>query len=296
MALRPFHRETRSDRRGSGVDAPHDSDAVVPDAPSLHALPTVAPTRIVGGSQAYRRANGQIDTLHGVHVYDPVFLRRDADALRAFAAPDQAGPLVVEIGFQLGRFARGYCTLHPEARYLGFEIRRKFVEVADAYLERAGCSNRRLALCDAREALPELVVAGSVQAIYTLFPDPWWKSKHRKRRLIDRDFAALAATVLAPGGVLLVKTDVLGYAAWAAGELAAVRGLEVHWLRDATAGLPPSRRERGCLERGLPTWALRARRLDGVPVEILSEINPFDAADDAALAAAAPPPGDSRWR
>ncbi len=296
MALRPFHPETRIDRDRRGADALPASADSAPGASPGGALPTVAPTRIVGGSMAHRRAHGQITDLRGVHVYDPAFRPQDAEALRRFAAPDQRGPLVVEIGFQLGRFARGYCTLHPEARYLGFEIRRKFVEQADAFLERGGCTNRRLALCDAREALPELVSAGSVHAIYALFPDPWWKSRHRKRRLIDREFAALAAHLLVPGGELLVKTDVLGYAAWAAGELAAVRGLEVHWLSDRTAGLPPSRRERGCIERGLPTWALRARRLDGVAVEILPETNPFDTADDAALAASEPLAGDVRWR
>jgi len=257
MAMRDFHPQTRdSDRRDKRGDA----------------------VRIVGGALAMRRAHGQPTGASGVHVYDPIFRDDHIALLRAFCAPDATRPLVVEVGFQRARFARAYCSQHPETRYLGFEIRRKFVEESDAWMQRAGCDNYRLALVDAREAMPELIEAASVDRMFTFFPDPWWKSKQRKRRLLDRSFVALAARLLKPGGTLLVKTDVAGYADWAQAELEAVSGLRVERLDDPRAGLPPTQRERRCIEAGLPTWAVLATRVEGAAIAISDEPNRYDLA------------------
>ena len=79
-----------------------------------------------------------------------------------------------------------------------------------------------------------------------------------------------------PGGVLLVKTDVEGYADWAEAEMRAVSGLRVTRLEDPKAGLPPTQRERRCGIHGRPTWAVEAVRLNGV--EII--VSPRDDDDD----------------
>lgn len=266
MAMRDFHPQTRSsDRRDKRGDA----------------------VRIVGGALAMRRAHGQPTGATGVHVYDPIFNEAHIALLRDFCAADEARPLVVEVGFQRARFARAYCSQHPEVRYMGFEIRRKFVEESDAWMQRGGCENYRLSLVDAREAMPELLEPGTVDRMFTFFPDPWWKSKQRKRRLLDRSFVALAASLLKPGGTLLVKTDVAGYADWAQAELEAVTGLRVERLADPRAGLPPTQRERRCIDAGLPTWAVEATRLVDVEITISDAPNRFDLAhgyDASALA------------
>lgn len=252
MPLRPFHPEDRpADRvehRGAHV-------------------------RIVGGSVEARRAHGHGSALRGVHVLNPVFCSEDEDALRAWCDPADPRPLVVEIGFQRARFARALCSARPELRYLGFEIRRKFCEDADAWLQRGGCDNYRLALVDARELLPEVIAPASLDALYAFFPDPWWKRKHRKRRLLDRSFVALAAHLLKPDGVLLLKTDVPGYADWAEAEMRAVSGVAVTRLDAPDAGLPPTQRERRVVRAGMAYSAIAARRLAGVPIAISSIAN-----------------------
>lgn len=250
MAYRDFHQQTRhsdrEDNRGAAV-------------------------RLVGGSLEQRRRYGRPSGIEGRLIFDPIFRDEDLATLKAFCEDEGAGPLHVEIGFQRGRFARAFCELHPDVRYLGFEVRRKFCEDADAFLTGGGCDNYRLALCDARSALPLMAAPGTVEAIYAFFPDPWWKKKHRKKRLLARSFVALAAELLRAGGRLVLKTDVEGYADWAEAEMRAVSGLRVERLEDAAASLPPTQRERRCAIHGRPTWAIVATRLADVAVTVLPE-------------------------
>ncbi|GEM_PF-418696 len=223
----------------------------------------VEDTSLVGGSLAERRKHGHRSELNGRFVRDPIFEDDDVEALRAWCDRDDPRPLAIEIGFQRARFAGAWCAANPDARYLGFEVRRKFCEDADAWLVKKGVNNALLALVDARSMLDELVAPESVDILFCFFPDPWWKKKHMKKRLVSRSFAALAHKLLAPGGVLLVKTDVQGYADWAEGELRTVQGWTVTRLTDPGAGLPETQRERRCRLRGLPTWAVIARKEGG---------------------------------
>ena len=77
---------------------------------------------------------------------------------------------------------------------------------------------------------------------------------------VERGLAA-ALSLLAPGGRLLLKTDVAGYADWAENELSAVPGLRASRLADPSAGLPPTLRERRCRFHGYPTFAIEALRV-----------------------------------
>lgn len=218
--------------------------------------------RLVGGAIAMRRLNGRPAGLEGRWVFDPVFREEHLLELQRWCDPADPRPLVVEVGFQAGRFARAFCAARPDVRYLGFEVRRKFCKDADDWLVRGGIENARLALVDAREGLPLLVGPGSLAALFAFFPDPWWKTKHMKKRLATTDFAADAAAWLQDGGQLLVKSDVAGYADWAEGQLRAVPELRVKRLRDSGAGLPPTLRERRCALHGRPTWAIEGIRRD----------------------------------
>ncbi len=217
-------------------------------------------TALVGGSVEMRRRHGHPSQLSGEFVRDPIFDEAHLQELKDWCAPDPDRPLVVEVGFQRGRFAARFCRDNPDVRYLGFEVRRVFCEDADAWLVKHGIDNARLALVDAREMLTELIEPGTLDAIFCFFPDPWWKRKHMKKRLVTASFAALVRDLLTPAGRFVVKTDVQGYAEWAAVELGTVAGLSVERLTDPGAGLPMTQRERRCGLRGLPTWALQATR------------------------------------
>ncbi|MBD4204916.1 tRNA (guanine-N7)-methyltransferase, partial [Xanthomonas citri pv. citri] len=71
----------------------------------------------------------------------------------------------------------------------------------------AGVTNVRLIEIDASEALDRLFAPGSVAEVWTFFPDPWPKSKHHKRRLVQPGFAEVVADVLVPGGTWRLATD-----------------------------------------------------------------------------------------
>jgi tRNA (guanine-N7-)-methyltransferase len=218
-------------------------------------------TSLVGGSIEMRRLHGTPSEIEGRFVLDPIFVEQDFAELRSWCDPADPRPLVIEIGFQLGRFARAFCTENPTVRYLGFEVRKKFCQEASEYLDQGGVENARLALVDAREMLPLVVTSASVHRIFAMFPDPWWKKKHMKKRLVSRQFTSNCADWLEDDGQLLIKTDVQGYADWAQEEMTAQGDFEVKRLSDTTAGLPETQRERRCRLRGLPTWAIEARRL-----------------------------------
>ena len=215
---------------------------------------------LIGGDLELRRARGKASGVHGRWVLDPVFRPEDEATLRAFCDAADPRRLVVEIGFQFGRFATPYCLLHPNVRFVGFEVRRKFCQDASARLERFGVTNAWLALVDARAMLPVVATPASIDELFVFFPDPWWKRDQAKKRLLSAEFAAEAALLVKLGGRLLLKTDVAGYADWAEGVLRAEPAFDVRRLADPTAGLPPTLREGRCLRFGTPTFAIEARR------------------------------------
>ena len=210
-----------------------------------------------------RRQHGHPSALSGRWIRDPVFNDEHVQELTAWCAPTDRRPLAIEVGFQRARFAAAWCLAHPDARFFGIEVRKTFCEDADAWLQKQGVENARLALVDAREIMPRILELGSVDEVFCFFPDPWWKKKHMKKRLVTASFAAMVRELLKPDGRMVVKSDVQGYVDWALSELRSVPGLTVSVLDDATAGLPPTQRERRCALRGLPTWAIEVRREQG---------------------------------
>jgi tRNA (guanine-N7-)-methyltransferase len=120
-------------------------------------------------------------------------------------------PVEIEVGFGKGLFLVTTATAHPEVNYLGIEIERAYQLFAATRLARRRLTNVRLALGDARLFLRDRVAAATVQAVHVYFPDPWWKQRHRKRRVFTPEFAAGCERVLRPGGVLHVVTDVEEY-------------------------------------------------------------------------------------
>jgi tRNA G46 methylase TrmB len=92
----------------------------------------------------------------------------------------------------------------PERDHLGIEIRRRYAwRIAHEMGLAGGPRNCRVVWGDAKLVAPGLFGDGSVADIYINFPDPWWKAKHVKRRLVDDDFSTLLARLLVPGGQCL---------------------------------------------------------------------------------------------
>jgi tRNA (guanine-N7-)-methyltransferase len=121
-------------------------------------------------------------------------------------------PRVVEIGFGNGENLAALAAAHRERDYLGIEVHRAGVGRLMLAAEEAQLTNLRIVCHDAVEVLEHQITAASLAEVLILFPDPWHKKRHHKRRLIQRPFVDLVASRLAPGGVLRLATDWESYA------------------------------------------------------------------------------------
>jgi tRNA (guanine-N7-)-methyltransferase len=141
----------------------------------------------------------------------------------------EARAVWLEIGFGGGEHLAGQAARRPDTLFLGAEPFLNGVASALRHIDEAGLANARLHAGDARTlmaALPD----ESLERILILFPDPWPKSRHHKRRLIQADFVAEAARVLKPGGRLRFATDWADYANWALERF--LRGGCFSWLAE----------------------------------------------------------------
>jgi tRNA G46 methylase TrmB len=160
------------------------------------------------------------------------------DRVREFLSTD--APTALEIGFDHGMRLLDHARRWPEVRWLGVEIRRARVEAALPHAP----ANCLLLRADARTLLSAVVPPASLGWVYILFPTP---TEHPRHLLLTPGLVSDLARALAPGGSVLLRTDVEGYARWAD---TCFEG----WSTPAEA--PPmgpvlSRRERVCKRDGL---------------------------------------------
>jgi tRNA (guanine-N7-)-methyltransferase len=123
----------------------------------------------------------------------------------------RTAPLEVEIGSGKGLFLRTAAAACPDVDFLGIEVAQKFARFAAAGLAKLALPNARVAAADALRVFHELLPDESLAAVHVYFPDPWWKKRHKKRRVMKESFIADAARTLRPGGTLHFWTDVEEY-------------------------------------------------------------------------------------
>ncbi len=117
----------------------------------------------------------------------------------------------LEIGFGGAEHLIWQAAQNPSVGLIGCEVFEDGVVKALAAIEERGLANVRLAVEDARDVLRWLPEA-SLQRVFVLFPDPWPKRRHLKRRLISGHLFALLSRVMAPGAELRIATDIGDYA------------------------------------------------------------------------------------
>ena len=122
-----------------------------------------------------------------------------------------AQPLEVELGSGDGSFLVEYAARHPERNFIGVERLLGRIRKMDRKGQRAGLMNLRGVRIESAYFLEYLLPAHSAGALHVYFPDPWPKRKHRRHRLIDERFPALAQMALAPGGRVYFRTDDRNY-------------------------------------------------------------------------------------
>ncbi len=123
-------------------------------------------------------------------------------------------PFEIEIGSGKGTFLLEEASRHPDTNFLGIEIAREFYAYAADRCRRRGLGNVRMLCADAGEFLHWRVRDGVVDSIHLYFPDPWPKSRHHKRRIVQDRFLEDARRVLKSGGELRIVTDHDDYWAW----------------------------------------------------------------------------------
>jgi tRNA (guanine-N7-)-methyltransferase len=180
--------------------------------------------------------------------------------------PDQHR-IWLEIGFGGGEHLAAQASAHPDCGLIGCEPYITGVARLLAVAEARGLTNLRIVADDARlllDALPD----GCLERIFVLFPDPWPKTRHHKRRIVNPATAAQFARLLVPGGELRLATDDMDYAR--AMLLALLPVPQLTWLARAPADwrVPPpdwtpTRYQEKAREAGRPCVYLRFERNDG---------------------------------
>ncbi len=134
-------------------------------------------------------------------------------------------PVELEIGSGKGLFLANAASNRPGHDFLGVELSRKYARLAAERLIKRGLVNVKIWPGDAREVLAHLVPPASLRAIHVYFPDPWWKLRHKKRRVFTASLVTAVMRGLEPGGGLHVATDVEEYFGVIRGLVAAESGL-----------------------------------------------------------------------
>jgi tRNA (guanine-N7-)-methyltransferase len=124
----------------------------------------------------------------------------------------RVAPLTLEIGFGNGDTLLAMAKEYPDCDYLGIEVHRPGIGRLLHELEKQQLGNVRVMCGDAVDILHDLLPVQSLQRILLLFPDPWHKQRHHKRRIVQPDFIDLLAEKLHRGGILHMATDWGDYA------------------------------------------------------------------------------------
>jgi tRNA (guanine-N7-)-methyltransferase len=167
-------------------------------------------------------------------------------------------PTEIEIGSGKGRFLLERAAAEPARNLLAVERAAKYHALVCERAAKRGLGNVRLLRTTAEDLLFRLLRPASVEAVYVLFPDPWPKKRHHKRRFVTPENVAAVAQALVPGGRLLVKSDHPGYAEVIDEVLAAASGLKHLDAAAAFADLPETGFERKYRDQGrtIFSWAL----------------------------------------
>jgi tRNA (guanine-N7-)-methyltransferase len=171
----------------------------------------------------------------------------------------------VELGCADAQFSFQLARARPDTWVVGLEIRDKVVAANQARAGREGLRNLTFGYVNLNVDLDRVLAPRSVDAFHLLFPDPWFKAKHHKRRVVDPWMLEVVGSRLRPGGELHVATDVFEVAMAAMAEIEdpSVEPLGLHNLLGPWRfwrGNPfpaQSRREDTTLARGQRVWRMR---------------------------------------
>ncbi|PWL22011.1 MAG: tRNA (guanosine(46)-N7)-methyltransferase TrmB [Synechococcus sp. XM-24] len=203
-----------------------------------------------------------------------------------FSDPGQ--PVHLDIGCARGRFLLALAQQQPEFNHLGVEIRRVLVAAAEADRQQLGLGNLHYLFCNANISVEGWLTAlapGQLDLVSIQFPDPWFKKRHHKRRVLQPALLLAIAAALQPGKRLFMQSDILDVIE----PMVAVTEASGCFSRPATDARPwradnplpvPTERETYVLEQGLPVYRVLYERNE-TPLPSLQELEQqLEAADN----------------
>lgn len=184
------------------------------------------------------------------------------DWSKVYALPKQS--LHVDIGCGRGRFLLKMAQIRPDWNFLGLEIRQPLVIQANTWRDELGLTNLHYIFCNVNNSLRSLLNSQLVQGVTIQFPDPWFKRRHQKRRLVQPELVEDLAC-LQVGGYLFIQSDIEAVAI----EMRDRFQAHPAFINQAGSGswipnnpMPiPSERELSVLEQGLPVYRALFLRL-----------------------------------
>ena len=201
---------------------------------------------------------------------------------------DPGRPVHLDIGCARGRFLLALAQQQPELNHLGVEIRRALVAAAEADRQQLGLGNLHYLFCNANISVEGWLTAlapGQLDLVSIQFPDPWFKKRHHKRRVLQPALLLAIAAALEPGKRLFMQSDILDViepmvAVTEASGCFSLPATDARPWR-ATNPLPvPTERETYVLEQGLPIYRVLYERNE-TPLPSLQELEQqLEAADN----------------
>ena len=175
------------------ADQPISPDATQPDAPFMRVIKTYV-------LRAGRMGPGQT---RAFDQFGPQFLvPYQPERLDAAATFGRAAPLILEIGFGMGDATAKIAQTRPDDNFLCCEVHAPGVGALLKRCGEEGIGNIRIVQHDAIEVMDHMLGDNSLDGVHIYFPDPWHKSRHHKRRLIQSPFVNRLARHIKPGGYL----------------------------------------------------------------------------------------------
>ena len=172
-----------------------------PDRPSIHSFKL----RGARMTLAQEKAMNAFWPIYGINPDTPINPREMFPG---------AKEIIMEIGTGMGESTALIARDHPQNAYLGVELHRPGLGALLARINELGLTNLKLVEEDARVLLAKFTPDHSLDGIHLFFPDPWPKTKHNKRRIVQDDLLPVIAQKLIKGGYIHIATDWLDYAEW----------------------------------------------------------------------------------
>ena len=120
-------------------------------------------------------------------------------------------PIEIEIGSGKGLFLTSAGVARPSHNFLGVEVVRKYARKGAERIAKAKIPNAIMLCADVLQIWDRVIGLTNIEAVHIYFPDPWWKKKHKKRRVFNSDFVTRVCAALRDGGDFHIATDVEEY-------------------------------------------------------------------------------------